>query len=232
MDINLKEFSSDLVEDYCYDSELGRTINETTNLDLLGDKMTSLILPKNAIIGGGCFKNIIMGEKVNDYDLFFLTSDDYVEGVNFYKNNKNFNIVYENENAIRFFDGLNNYELISHIKRDVYDLLNDFDFDCVKIATTTKMVKNITTDEIYVVPDKLYYSNKTLYDIKNKFLTFDKSKTLVAPFSTLKRVVKYVSKGFQINNSDLQYLAQEINLLEQNDLGIEFYYEEKNIINE
>jgi hypothetical protein len=198
-------------------------IKKSNNLNLVIHGLKGLVLPKNCIIAGGCFKNIILGEKVKDYDLFFLTHEDYFEGIKFYKS-LNFQIVYQNDNAIRFYDGTNNYEIISYIYKDVNDLLSKFDFELTKIAVTTKMVKNIDNDELYVLPNELYYSDKALFAIDNRILTFDRScEQLVAPVSTLKRVIRHVENGYTIRNQDLYFLVDNINEMDKSDIFLEFY---------
>lgn len=191
--------------------------------DILNYDFNNLTLPKNCVIAGGCFKDIINNEPIKDFDLFFLNESDYFEALKFYRK-KEFTLVYENNNAVRFSDGINNYEIIRHINETVEGLINSFDFEITKMALTTKTIKDPNSDEEKVIPNKLFYNERIIDLIKNKILSFDDS--LNYPYSTLKRVIRYVSKGYRIDNKDLSYLAQYLNMIDEEELFNEIYFSE------
>lgn len=50
--------------------------------------MTSIWKATKGFIAGGCFKNILSGERVKDIDIFFESESDFQEAVNLFNDEK------------------------------------------------------------------------------------------------------------------------------------------------
>jgi hypothetical protein len=142
----------------------------------------------NGIIAGGCFKNIFMGEKVKDIDMFFRSEEDFTKAKMFFDKNDKFMYYYDNDNVVSYKDenGIA-LELIKKTYGSPHQLVNNFDFTVSKFA----MWKEDVDDN---VETKIIHSDMFFEHLHMKRIVIDDK--ILFPVSTFERMIKYTKYGF------------------------------------
>jgi hypothetical protein len=144
-------------------------------------------------VAGGCFIGIITGSKIKDIDVF---TSDPASVIDEFKA-RGYREAFENDWVKNFrHEGL----IIQVVKKHVYDTpqktIDDFDFTMVSAAYDGKD---------FVAHERFYL------DVAQRRIVIT---NLVKPLNTLKRALKYASRGFVMCPVAMSRLAKEINLLE------------------
>lgn len=111
-------------------------------------------------IAGGCFKNILSKEKVKDIDIFFESSYDFQEAVDYFNDlveKGEWKFKYRNEKACAFQKvGASMWvELIESVFGTPEQILDKFDFTVTKFAYyKEKVFDNADVDDVSDTDDK------------------------------------------------------------------------------
>ncbi len=143
-------------------------------------------------IAGGCFIGIVTGSKIKDVDVF---APDPTLVIDEFKS-RDYRETFENDWVTNFkHEGM----VIQVIKNYVYDTpqqtISDFDFTVVSAADDGKDFVAHQRFHLDVAQRRIVITN------------------LVKPLNTLKRALKYASRGFVMCPVAWSRLAKEINLL-------------------
>ena len=151
-------------------------------------KLYFYIKGTKGFIAGGCFKDIFLGNKVRDIDIFFENEEDYKNALKVYKSKKDFKKIYSNDNCTGYKDTKNGIgvELIKSVFGTPEEVLNQFDFTIVKAAYF-----NPPNDEQEI---QFMYQPNFFEHLLLKRLVIDD--TIPRPAATLNRSWKYASYGF------------------------------------
>lgn len=166
----------------------------------------------NGFIAGGCFKDILAGQKTKDIDIFFLDRRDWQEAVEHFDAltqtqyndppdpfpiEPKFEKHYENDNvtAYRSLQSGVTVELIQKTTGPVNRILDTFDFTVTKFAYYAETV--LDEEGEAVVHHKLKYHPQFFEHLYMKRLVIDSDDGLAYPVATFHRVLRYAKYGFQ-----------------------------------
>lgn len=165
----------------------------------------------NGYIAGGCFKDIFTGNKVKDIDLFFVTEDDYKDARRFYLH-VNWEIVYENANAISFKHPEKDVriELIKRSFGSPEYIMSQFDFSVCKFAYMKTASSGLKFGESRIIEDQfeVMYCNAYFEDLTLKRIVFDNE--ILTPTQSFDRVLRYTLYGFGIEKKEKIKLLNSI----------------------
>lgn len=147
-------------------------------------------------IAGGSMLSLWLDKPINDIDLFFENENEFLKCL------KYFNEVvgecdYETPNAVRFVHKGMKYDLIRKEFGTPNEIISNFDFYNCAIAVTK---------------DNVYALSHTLESINTNSLMLIGENYKINPTSTMKRVVKYAKKGFNVDNKILLTILSEIRI--------------------
>lgn len=164
--------------------------------------------------GGGCYTRLLSNEKLSDID-FFSSNRGELAALTRHLRNNGYKIHFINKNAIKGYIetkryGIVNIDIVKRTFADEITTIKNFDFSVTKIVTST-------TDNVF------YYINSFM-DITQKRLVLPHD--VHYPISTLKRLQKYIKRGFVACDGTLITLIKAIQKIDLNDPeqnAIEFY---------
>ena len=167
-------------------------------------------------IAGGCFKNIFNNQKIKDVDIFFEQKEHFDEALNFYKQETNYTIVYENEKAVCFLNKDTNVkiELIKTFFKNVEDTLNSFDFTITKFA----YYKDTENDNVIY---SYKYLDSFFEDLHCNRLVIDNR--LDFPISSFERSYRYKSYGFVLCKESKVKLIDALKNSNSDDISNDLY---------
>lgn len=162
-----------------------RNINEFYNLHFL----VKYLIGNRGFISGGCFKNIFLGNKIKDIDMFFRNEIDFVETKNKFINDSNYEFYYENEKvyAVKEKETGTIIEFIRYVFDSPEEVLNNFDFTITKFCLYTE-----ETDDGF--ENKIIHHDKFFEHLMLKRTVIDDK--CLYPESTFERIIKYTRYGF------------------------------------
>jgi len=181
----------------------GSMVFTTTCLSALKDKLLKITdndkFFDNTYIAGGCIRDFILREPVQDVDIFIEKhKEDVVEIVTDSLSTMGI-YHYKSDNAIGFtFEGYK-FQIITCETGNPHDVAKKFDF-----TMNSNFYKLDSSGTIYI---------KSINDIKNKQLVFNKEcRNLLG---TLGRVPKFVNRGWKVPTKlDMVWLGCQISRLE------------------
>ncbi len=161
-----------------------------------------LNIPYDLITGGAC-RDVIVGDKVEDYDLFFVNKEKYTEALNILTSNK-FNCEKVWTNFFEFSCTCTTWKLKNikfdvflhngHIKDIIDFVMNSFDFSvncCYQLYGESVIIRKDAD---------ACFKTKTLEVVKPKGL-----------YSIIQRVSRFKNKGWKVGGSVAQYGFLRIN---------------------
>jgi len=141
------------------------------------------LIDNEVILAGGVFRAYLNGEKIQDYDVFFLNKDK-IEKVKNKLLNKKFKIIFQcpqgNFTSLRK-KNIKIQLITEKIFNNIEEILDSFDFTITQFAT-----------EGY----NLFTTKQALKDTRNKKIRFNK---ITYPSATLGRFYKYIKKGYHLD---------------------------------
>lgn len=171
------------------------------------------LIPDTCVIAGGAASAILSDDffKAGDVDLFFTSDKGFRDTLEILLKN-GFTHIYETEDKL--WEAVKNPNVyfihltkgdekpLQLIKTMWFDspehVIDTFDYTCCQVALTNK---------------NIYYSSLTKYDIFNRELVLHR---MINPVSALKRMVKYMNKGYNVSKYNLTIIANgAIALLEK-----------------
>jgi hypothetical protein len=158
-------------------------------------------------IAGGCFKDLFLGKKLRDVDVFFQNEEDYNEAVQIYNTKcghkkSDLKKIYTNDNCTGYRNSKTgiNIELVKSIFGTPETIISQFDFTIVKVAYFNPPSEEQDTQFIYH-PD--FFEHLTL-----KRLVIDEG--MPKPVATLNRTWKYAKYGFGLCRESKIKLTNEV----------------------
>lgn len=178
-------------------------------------------------IAGGCFKNILSGEKVKDIDIFFESEDDFQEAVDLFNDEKHqkegWKFKYRNEKVCAFQkEGEKVWvEFIESECGKPEEILRSFDFTVAKMAyyKEPKYEEEEYEEEeddyfpfssasIVAYEYKLLYHEKFFEHLHMKRLVIDEN--IPFPVSTWERSYRYKGYGYNMCRETKKKLLQAL----------------------
>ena len=167
-------------------------------------------LPVNCWVAGGALRDYFIEgncDTSKDIDVFFQNEDDFKKASLYL--NKITGSDFSNGDVTNFTINQRKIQLIGlHNFKNPKETIDSFDFTICCAAVDKQTV---------------YFSEKFLDDIKKKELIIQK---LPYPIGTLKRLQRYVKKGFTMSESNLCKLALAISEIDTDDIEECFYRED------
>lgn len=165
----------------------------------------------NAIVAGGCFKNIFYSEKIKDVDLYFRNKTEYnaaIKRAEELKESGVYRFVYRNSKLESYYDTENNVrlEFIKTIFGTPVDIISKFDFTVTKFA--------FYRDDDYIEEDsflsqfRVTFHENFFEHLHTKRLVIDND--LLFPFSSFERSYRYRDKGYKLCRESKLKLLQAI----------------------
>lgn len=163
------------------------------------ENISSLVLKelikKETYFAGGCFKSLVLNEKVNDYDLYFKDAKhvkDFISLVKPENFNTNFELLLSTNNAVTFEFNEKIIQFIIKYSGMPYQVINCFDFlHCQNFYNPTD--EYLELKENAILNKELIYNNKS-----------------ILPISSMKRIAKFASQGWTIDDLEIVKIAQNI----------------------
>ena len=209
-------------EDVVY---LGVSINNMFSLDT---NLTTFDLEGKVWIAGGCFLSKITNTPIADIDFFFLNKKTREAFMSILKKICSFTVDFETDAAIHGHGLLlNDLGLLQSIEIDLIKLdyeskehvLDAFDF------TIIKFISNFLFSDSFHHKNDTLCSTSSFADIAFKRLVLDRdiSTYTIDDNLNLKRLQKYIAKGYTAANETLMKLGEYYNSMPLEDLNKSLY---------
>lgn len=190
------------------------------------------LVKTNGFVAGGCFKNILNGEKVKDFDIFFRNREDYTQAVNLYtgyaKDDKlPWREAYKNAKVHAFYN--DNTGMRVELNKSVFgepkEVLDAFDFTITQFAYYSQPAikeelpeADLTLDDLREALDSMNLEFKVMYH--PDFFEHLQQKRLVIsnlpfPVSTFERSLRYTKYGYSLCRDSKVKLLSAINDLQK-----------------
>jgi hypothetical protein len=167
-------------------------------------------LNKNVWIAGGSVREYFAKGKNTDIDFFAKDRKSMATLIYWLRNNKNYKHYLITKNAIKGFITINDKKFDVDIVKKPFqnptDCIEKFDFTVCCFAVNA---------------DNFYYHVSAPFDLMKRKLVINE---LPNPVDTLKRLTKYLKKGFIACNGTLMTLAKKIAEQDPNDEDIFAFY--------
>ena len=173
-------------------------------------------------IAGGCFKNILSGERVKDIDIFFESESDFQEAIDSFNDEKHqkegWKFKYRNEKVCAFQkEGEKVWvEFIESEFGKPEEILRSFDFTVAKMAYYKEPKYEEKEDDYFPFSStdvvgyeyKLLYHEKFFEHLHMKRLVIDEN--IPFPVSTWERSYRYKGYGYNMCRETKKKLLQAI----------------------
>lgn len=155
------------------------------------------LIGTNGIIAGGCFKNIFNNEHVKDIDMFFRNMDDFKNAKKRYATSKEYELYYENKNAIAYKEIKTGVivELIKKTFGKPNEILDQFDFSITKFCYYYEV--DCDDEGLCLFDYYILHHPKFFEHLHERKLVLDNDK-LLYPFSVLERSYRYSKYGYSL----------------------------------
>jgi|APHig6443717497_1056834.scaffolds.fasta_scaffold86994_2 hypothetical protein len=164
----------------------------------------------NVVIAGGAIRDSLFGDEYSDIDIFGLTKEDldlFVK-LNLTKSH-GYKLVYFNDNLRTYRKGKIKVQIIYREYEKLTDIIDSFDF---------------TVCQFMYDGEKVICNPSGLLDVYHKRIVINHLDPLFV-FDSLRRVQKYIQKGYTICNGGIKDILDKTRELtqEQYDENVEFY---------
>jgi len=156
---------------------------------------------KGVVIAGGFIRAYYAGEVPSDMDLYFETKDQCQEACTLLRNAE-WKQVYETKEATSFTKNNKIVQVISFINGGAEEILSKFDFTVCQVAIDG--IEKNSADELKGI---LLMHNDFFEHLASRLLVFTNSSR---PLSSLKRVIKYIKRGYSICDGNIIRIARAI----------------------
>ena len=164
----------------------------------------------NVVIAGGAIRDSLFGDEYSDIDIFGLTKEglDLFVKLNLSKS-QGYKMVYFNENLRTYRKGKIKVQIIYREYEKLTDIIDSFDF---------------TVCQFMYDGDKVICNPSGLLDVYHRRIVINHLEPLFV-FDSLRRVQKYIQKGYTICNGGMKDILDKCRGLtqEQYDENVEFY---------
>lgn len=162
-------------------------------------------------VAGGAINAFYTGRTIEDYDLFFNSEEDADKAISILKGNKEIKVGFESRRVVNFYLSDKKIQVCKVIYGTPEEIISNFDFTVVAGAITR---------------DKEFFNEHFFEDLQQKRLVVV---SLPKPLSTLRRLTKYISRGYMACNETLLKISKgisKVNFDDPKDNDIEFYPDE------
>lgn len=176
------------------------------------DALYPYLINDKCCVAGGFFKDYYSGKKIKDIDIFCeddITAKE-IKTIFSHAYKKDF----ESDTVSRYHDKRTQIDLVTKIQGKPDEIIKHFDFTICQFACYRK------GNDFYII-----YCNAFFSDLHSKAIS-TLGCSMDYPVSTLKRLIRYVTYGFSPTGDTLMSIAREINLLDEEQLAIDFYNSE------
>lgn len=206
-------------------------VNQFTEKDIFNFRqlifLNKYAIYDNAIIAGGCFKNIFKNEKIKDVDLYFRDESDYnraIERAEKLKSEKIYRFVFKNKKVVSYYDKENKVrlEFIKTLFGDPIDIISKFDFTITKFAFY--LDRDFIEEESFLSQFRVAFHEDFFEHLHTSRLVIDEE--LLFPFSSFERSYRYRDKGYKLCRESKIKLLQairEADNLNESDLSKSLY---------
>lgn len=189
----------------CFDNT---TFNLEENIDVLDEFVLSLIKDGVVLAGGSLRALVNTYDEIQDYDLFFL-DESKVQSVKEELEGNEFNLVFACPEG-KLFTYINTDQVkVQLILKRTYtscqDIISSFDVTACCCAYDG---------------NKFYYSDRFVFDNLNGLININ---NIEYPVATMKRIAKYVEKGFKLTSGAAKYFVEDVNTMELDDSNTALY---------
>ena len=170
-------------------------------LESINDSEIKTIIKERSYITGGCIPSMLMGEFVNDYDIYFYTKEDAEKIKDYYQRQRldssfipgthKFECKLITENAINLSDKI---QLIIKFVGTPEEVTEKFDWQHIKSYYLCKQEKLFLKHDIY----RLICEKELIYTGSDY------------PLSSLMRLKKYIKKGWNVSNTTILHITLDI----------------------
>ena len=186
-------------------------------------------------IAGGCFKNILSGERVKDIDIFFESESDFQEAVNLFNEGRHqkegWKFKYRNEKVCAFQkEGEKVWvEFIESEFGKPEEILRSFDFTVAKMAYYKESKYEEKEDDYFPFSSasivayeyKLLYHEKFFEHLHMKRLVIDEN--IPFPISTWERTYRYKGYGYDMCRETKKKLLEAIQKTDLDSADLSMY---------
>lgn len=165
----------------------------------------------NGFIAGGCFKDLLTGnKKPKDYDIFFESLKDYHDALNFFDEDDKWKLTYFNDKAraYRNTDSNLTVEIIKTVFGTPQEILEKFDFTVAKFAYISEEYED--EGEIFRKTVLLHHEDYFEHLFMRRLVIDGSVESLTRPLSTFERSYKYKGYGFGLCRESKVKLAKAI----------------------
>lgn len=164
-------------------------------IDSINHERVKFIIANRTFVSGGCIPSMLMGEFVNDYDIYFVDPNDAFFVKQYFKeieNNKEgkYHVKLITDNAINLSDKI---QLITRFSGTPKEVTDNFDWQHIK--------------SYFIFPDTLVLTDDVYRLIVEKELIYTGSDY---PLSSLFRLKKYLKKGWNVSIKTMTHIAMDI----------------------
>lgn len=161
----------------------------------------SLPILSGAIVAGGFIRAHYAGERPNDMDLYFRSERDFEDALSHLKESNEWEVVAETDRAVTLRNDGKIIQLIRFTYGEPEELISEFDFTICAAALEIM-------DDIETPPEGVEYLHDRFFeDLAGRVLTYTGSRM---PLASLKRVIKYVKRGYHICDENIIKIAESI----------------------
>lgn len=161
----------------------------------------NLPLLSGAFVAGGFIRAHYAGERPNDMDLYFRSQRDFEAALSRIKDFSEWEGVVETDRAITLRNNGKIIQLIRFTYGEPEELISEFDFTICAAALEIM-------DDIETPPEGVEYLHERFFeDLAGRVLTYTGSRM---PLASLKRVIKYVKRGYHICDENIIKIAESI----------------------
>lgn len=164
----------------------------------------------NVVIAGGAVRDSLFGDQFSDIDIFGLTEQELDKFVEQNLSSKNgYRQVYFNKNLRTYKKGKVKVQVIYREYESLNEILDKFDF---------------TVCQFMYDGEKIICNPQSILDVNHKRIVINHLDPLFV-FDSLRRVQKYIQKGYSICNGGIKCILDKCRELtqEQYDENVEFY---------
>lgn len=153
----------------------------------------------NAIVAGGCFKNIFYEEPIKDIDLYFRSESDFDTAIKRAKElakEGEYRFVYKNKKVESYFDKTAKIrlEFIKSIFGEPEKIIEKFDFTVTKFAFYQDNAW--VEDDAFLSQFRVVFHEDFFEHLHTKRLVIDDE--LLFPFSSFERSYRYRDYGYRL----------------------------------
>lgn len=153
----------------------------------------------NAIVAGGCFKNIFYGEPIKDVDLYFRNEADFNEAIqraNKLVEDGVYRFIYRTKKLECYFDTVSKIrlEFINSIFGQPEEVIDKFDFTVTKFAFYQS--DDYIDEDVFLSQFRVRFHEDFFEHLHTKRLVIDDK--LLFPFSSFERSYRYRDYGYRL----------------------------------